>query len=134
MNAVDTNVLFYARDFRDIRKQHIAEGLVSSLTDGVLLWQVACEYLYSIRKLKARGFSRAQAVADVEIMRASWKTALPKWETLDHAVRLRSAHGLSFWDSLLVAACLDARVTTLYSEDFQSGIQVESLRIVNPFV
>jgi predicted nucleic acid-binding protein len=32
-----------------------------------------------------------------------------------------------------MAACLDAGVTTLYSEDFQAGTQVESLRIVNPF-
>jgi hypothetical protein len=40
MNAVDTNVLFYARDPRDPRKQQIAVRLVSTLADGALLWQV----------------------------------------------------------------------------------------------
>ena len=35
MNAVDTNVLF----------QDKAVDLIASLTDGVPLWQVACEYM-----------------------------------------------------------------------------------------
>ncbi len=37
MNAVDTNVLIYARDGRDPVKQAIAATLLASLTDGVLL-------------------------------------------------------------------------------------------------
>jgi predicted nucleic acid-binding protein len=134
MNAVDTNIIFYSRDPRDPRKQEIAGALIPSLSrSGVLLWQVACEYLFASRKLEAHGLSRAQAFADIEDMRATWTPALPTWATLDRAVGLRSAYGLSHWDSLLVAACLDAGVTTLYSEDFQSRMRVESLRIVNPF-
>jgi predicted nucleic acid-binding protein len=43
MNAVDTNILIYARDPRDPTKQALATALLSSLTDAVLLWQVACE-------------------------------------------------------------------------------------------
>lgn len=45
MNAVDTNILIYVNDNRDLVKQGIAAALVSSLRDGVLLWQVACEQL-----------------------------------------------------------------------------------------
>ena len=45
MNAVDTNILIYVNDPRDPIKQAKASSLVLSLTDGVLLWQVACEYL-----------------------------------------------------------------------------------------
>jgi hypothetical protein len=41
MNAVDTNVLFYVHDPRDLIKQTTAASLVQSLIDGVLLWQVA---------------------------------------------------------------------------------------------
>jgi predicted nucleic acid-binding protein len=43
MNAVDANVLLYAHDPRDPNKQATAAALIQSLTDGVLLWQVACE-------------------------------------------------------------------------------------------
>ncbi|WP_146003501.1 PIN domain-containing protein [Fischerella thermalis] len=51
MNAVDTNILIYVSDPRDPAKQTMAASLVSSLTDGVLIWQVACEYLAASRKL-----------------------------------------------------------------------------------
>src|SRR5580704_14629226 len=45
MNAFDTNILLYARDPRDQIEQEIAFDLIQSLTDPVLLWQVACEYV-----------------------------------------------------------------------------------------
>jgi len=51
MTAVDTNVFLYAHDPRDSRKQAIALSLLGSLNDGVLLWQVACEFLAAGRKL-----------------------------------------------------------------------------------
>ena len=57
MNAVDTNVLIYAHDPRDQRKQNLAATLLSSLSDGVLLWQVACEYVSASRKLAAFGLN-----------------------------------------------------------------------------
>lgn len=48
MNAVDTNVLIYVHDPRDREKQATADALVRSLIDGVLLWQVACEFIAAI--------------------------------------------------------------------------------------
>lgn len=53
MNAVDTNILIYAHDTRYPVKLAIAEALIRTLTDGVLLWQVACEYVAASRKLAA---------------------------------------------------------------------------------
>ena len=40
MIALDTNVLIYACDKADVKRQKVALDLVSSLGDGVLLWQV----------------------------------------------------------------------------------------------
>jgi predicted nucleic acid-binding protein len=57
MNAVDTNVLIYVNDSRDPGKQAIAASLVANLTEGVLIWQVACEYLAASRKLEPFGYS-----------------------------------------------------------------------------
>lgn len=71
MNAVDTNILIYARDPRDPIKQATAEDLISSMVDGVLLWQVACEY--------------------------ASQTILPSWNVLDDALRLLRKYRLSFW-------------------------------------
>lgn len=49
------------------------------------------------------------------------------------ASRLRETSSFSFWDSLIVAAALDAGCSTLYSEDMQHGRVVDGrLTIVNP--
>jgi predicted nucleic acid-binding protein len=45
MIALDTNVLIYACDQTDPRRQQIALELVTRAEDGVLLWQVACEFI-----------------------------------------------------------------------------------------
>ena len=50
------------------------------------------------------------------------------------ASRLRKSYSLSYWDSLIVAAAIDAGCVTLFSEDMQHGQMIESyLTIINPF-
>ena len=50
------------------------------------------------------------------------------------ASELRERHAFSYWDSLIVAAALDAGWPTLYSEDMQHGrVLLGQLTIVNPF-
>lgn len=60
-------------------------------------------------------------------MRAAWLTVLPTWEVADRAERLLQKYSLSFWDVLLVAACLEADVTRLYTEDFDDSLRAEGL-------
>ena len=55
MIAVDTNVLIYACDQADPRRQKVALDLITNAQDGVLLWQVACEFLSASRKLEQAG-------------------------------------------------------------------------------
>lgn len=132
MNAVDTNILIYARDPRDSVKQTVATALLSSLTDGVL-WQVACEYIAASRKLEPFGYDRTQALADIADMREAWKTILPTWSVMDRAEQLLTRYQLSFWDGLIIAGCLESGVARLYSEDLDESVQAEGLEIVNPF-
>lgn len=132
MTAVDTNILFYAHDNRDPLKRQIARSLIHSLDDGVLLWQVSCEYLSASRKLEPQGYSFAAAMQYLNELRAAWPVALPTAAILDRIPALR-ARGFSNWDALLVGACLEAHVNTLFSEDFREVSRIGSLEIVNPF-
>lgn len=133
MNAVDTNVLLYVRDPRDARKQAFAANLVSSLADGVLLWQVACEYLAAARKLRDFGFGVEAAHQDLREMQRVWLSVVPGWGALERAAQLMNRFSLSVWDALLVAACIDAGVDCLYSEDFDAYDRIDGLAVVNPF-
>ena len=132
MNAVDTNVLLYVHDPRNPSKQAAAATLVRNLTDGVLLWQVACEYLAASRKLEPLGYSLSQAHQDIRDLRRAWTTVLHSWKALDRAEALMSAYSLSFWDSMIIAVCLENHITRLYSEDFSAYPHVDGLEIVNP--
>lgn len=133
MNALDTNVLLYVHDPRDAAKQATAGSLLQSLTEGVLLWQVACEYLAASRKLEPLGYNRSTAWQDIHDLHRVWTTILPSWDVLEQAERLLSSYSLSFWDSMIIAACLEGGVTRLYSEDFDAYPHVDGLEIVNPF-
>lgn len=120
MNAVDTNILIYVHDPRDLSKQATAEFLLDAVSDLALLWQVACEYIAASRKLVPFGYDLTKALEDVRDMRATWKTILPSWAIHDLAEELMADYSLSFWDAMIIAACLDGGVRCLYSEDFDS--------------
>lgn len=110
MTAVDTNVLVYTHDPRDLGKQDKSVEIIASLADGVLLSQVACEYLAAGRNLAAYGMSPRQAYADLRRLRQVWAPALPSWAVMGRAERLMDSGNLSLWDALIIAACLDAGV------------------------
>jgi len=134
MNAVDTNVLVYAHDPRDPVKQDKAVALIASLSDGVLLWQVACEYIAAIRKLTAFGLSQQQAYSDLQKLRNLWLPISPTWAAMDHAEKLMMTGNLSFWDALVIGACAESGIKTFYSEDFDSSTTaLTGVAIVNPF-
>lgn len=132
MNAVDTNILIYVNDPRNPLKQAVAASLIPSIKEGILLWQVACEYLAASRKLESLGYDRAQAYQYIRDLQQVWYTALPTWTVIDRAENLMSRFSLSHWDSMIVAACLEANVQTLYTEDFGYS-SIDGLEIVNPF-
>lgn len=132
MNAVDTNILIYVNDPRDLAKQEIAISLVTSLIDAALLWQVACEYLAASRKLELLGYNREQAYQYIRDLQQVWVTILPTWNVLDRAEGLMQRYKLSHWDSMLIAACLEVNIQTLYTEDLGYS-SIDGLNIVNPF-
>jgi predicted nucleic acid-binding protein len=133
MNAVDTNILLYVQDPRDALKQATAVQLTTALPDGVLLWQVACEYVAASRKLVAFGYSQQQAYADLLRIHQMWRFVAPTWQVFTRAETLRQRYALSFWDSMVVSAALEAGVTRLYSEDFDAYKTIDGLTLINPF-
>jgi predicted nucleic acid-binding protein len=133
MNAVDTNILIYVHDPRDPFKQSTSVFLLDSVGDLALLWQVACEYVAASRKLAPFGYNLTKALEDVRDMRRTWIPLLPAWSIHDLAEELMIGYSLSFWDAMIVAACLDGGVTCLYSEDFDSYSNIEGLSLINPF-
>ncbi len=133
MIALDTNILLYACDRADPKRQQIAMELIANSRDGVLLWQVACEFVAASRKLGARGFTASDAWNRLGEFLNLFPLSLPTAGVLARAEQLHATYGVSFWDALILAACTEAGVTLFYSEDVPGHPSIGALRIVNPF-
>lgn len=139
MNAVDTNVYVYALDADEADKQAKALALFDRLApdrgETVLIWQVAGELLNQLRSWESRGrLTTAEVQAAFQRARAMFELRIPSEAMFQISFDLRSRFSLSHWDSMLLAACKEAGVTTLFSEDMDSGTDYDGLTVVNPFV
>jgi predicted nucleic acid-binding protein len=134
MIALDTNILIYACDKADRKRQQVALDLISKAGDGVLLWQVACEFVAASRKLISQGFTTIDAWERLADYLSLFPLILPTSGALERARILHAEDGWSFWDAMIVASCLECGVTRLYSEDLPGRAVRWPLEIVNPFL
>jgi len=133
MIALDTNVLIYACDKRDLHRQQIALDPVSNTTDAIILWQVACEFIAASRKLGQQGFTPSDAWARLSEFLDVCPLVTPLGTSvLERAKNLHLTHRVSFWDATILAACLEAGVHQLISEDMPGG-EISGISVVNPF-
>lgn len=137
MNAVDTNVWLYAVDHRESVKRPRAFDLLEELArngESVLPWQVASEFVNGLRRWESkRVISLMQIDEFVTWMIEMFPIVTPQYTTVLTALDLSRRYSLSHWDSMLLAACVEAGVTTLYSEDLSNGVRYESVLVINPF-
>ncbi len=59
---------------------------------------------------------------------------MPTERVIDLAASLIDRYSISYWDSLLIAACIEAGVETLYTEDLSAGMVYDGVHVLNPFV
>jgi predicted nucleic acid-binding protein len=139
MIAIDTNILTYSLDDHDRVKRDKARSLrrqLRSQSDNVLIpWHVIGEYLRFLRPLQDQGqLMRAKLERILRGYLRLFTIALPSLVVIDHALSLTRRHSLSHWDSMLLGACLEAGVHTLYTEDMGAPVVIDGIALVNPFV
>lgn len=131
---VDTKVLIYADDTRDAGKQSRAREWLLMLwqrRSGRLSTQVLNEYYVNVtRKL---GLAQGDARAKVRRFQL-WQPWQMDHQTVETAWGVEARFGLSYWDSLIVAAAAQSGCTHLLSEDLQHGQQIDAVTIINPFL
>lgn len=133
---VDTNILVYARDANFPDKQTRAEEWLRTLAEsrrGRLSVQVLQEYYTTVtRKLKP-GLPVAVARDDVRDL-SSWGPLAINSELLNAAWGVEDQYGLSWWDSLIVAAALQLRCDVLLTEDLNHEQDYGGVVATNPFL
>ena len=133
---LDTNVLIYQIDTRDRRKHAVAERIVRealSADHACISFQVVQECLNTVLR-------KAEVRLEVDDARAWLDTVLAPLVRVQSSLALyrrsldvQARWQYSLYDSLIVAAALEAGCKRLLSEDLQHGQRIEGLQIVNPF-
>lgn len=132
---VDTNVIAYAHDAAETRRQPIAQRVLEELwrdRSGVVSTQVLQEiYVVATRKFTPH-MSRAEARSVVGAY-GSWQLVHIDLPLIIAASRLEEEHTLSFWDALIVEAARRAGADRIVSEDLQDGRTFDGVTVENPF-
>ena len=139
MNAVDTNVLLYSLDDREPVKKAKAQQLLQQLNGAAaptcLLWQVLAELVNQLRRWRDQGLlTGLEFDQEIHVFRTKYPLILPKAYVLDHALDLAKRYSLSHWDSMILGACKEAGVTTLFTEDMGAPTMIDGIQLVNPLI
>lgn len=132
---VDTNVLVYSRDASEPEKQGAAAAWLAALWErraGRLSYQVLQEFYVTVTAKLSPGMDRDAARRDVQALLA-WKPLPTDGRLLLGAWHVQDRYRFPFWDALIAAAAQAAGCRYLLSEDFQAGLEMGELTVVNPF-
>lgn len=133
---LDTNVFVYTFDRSAPEKQTVSREWVRQALRtqrGMTGAQVVQEFLnVALTKFKhPMGVTEAREYLN-GVMRPLCQH-FPAMPSFDHALFIREETGYAWYDSLVIAAAVEAKCTWLISEDLQHGRKIGSLTIHNPF-
>jgi predicted nucleic acid-binding protein len=131
---VDTNVLIYALDQADPKKQAAAESWRAALWKtqrGRISLQVLQEFYAKVSKKwpTAKNDARAE-VLDL----FAWRPLGMTTQLLELGWTMQDHFHLSFWDSLIVAAAKTCGCVYLLTEDLQAGQDFAGVTVISPFL
>ena len=131
--ALDTNVLAHAEGANGTVLRDRALELIQRLPPASIVLPV--QTLGELFNVLVRKAKRRPARARVAVL--SWRDAYAVMETsaavMISATDLASDHGLTIWDSVVLAASAEADCRLLLSEDLQEGFTWRGVTVVNPF-
>ncbi len=131
---IDTNVFIYLFDETDADKRQRADTLVHESLEnatGCISYQVVQEAMNIVTRKLGATPERARRLLD-DVLIPLWRIN-PTPSLYRRGLRVQARYGFSFYDSLIVAAALEAGCSRLYTEDMQHGQQIQQLTIENPF-
>ena len=125
---IDSNVVLYLFS-SDTLKADRAESLLQS--GGLISVQVLNEVAsVCLRKLK---MTWEDVDAVLETLKSTCEVLPVTLASHEKAVGLVERFQISFYDANIVATAILCGADTLFSEDLQNGMSMDSLTVVNPF-
>lgn len=131
---LDSNILIYSYDPRDLRKQQIAQNLVLRAVRGEIIasTQVLAEFASTLLH-KMTPAARVDDVKAVLDTLSPIKLVLPDQGIVRRAVEAHEIYGVHFYDGMIIAAAERAGCARIWSEDLNPGQKYFGAVVENPF-
>lgn len=132
---LDTNILLYSisSNPQEASKRFRALELLDAQTNCLSIQVLQEFYVQATRATRPDAIPHQLATQLIH----SWSRFRIQDMTmpiLQSALRIRTNHQLSFWDSAVVAAALALGCNRIYTEDLNHGQVIDGLTILNPFL
>ncbi len=131
---IDTNIIIYANDSKDRRKQTISLALIKNLMldgNGVISTQVLQEYAHvAIKKL---GQDHSVIMRQITLL-GNLETVSVTADIVKRSVELQKLYQINFWDAGIIASAEMAGCDSIMTEDLNTGQMYSGIRAINPFI
>ena len=129
---LDTNILIYQMDNREVVKRKKCRELVRALVlrhEAVISTQILQEfYVVCTAKLKVKPILVKGMIHGFQNMEVVTVGA----DLINEAIDTSIQYQISFWDSLVVASAESAKCQYLITEDLNAGQVIRNVKIQNP--
>lgn len=136
---LDSNILVYAFDNSEKRKQKIAIDLLEKCfnkeKDYVLSSQNLVEFFSIVTKKIENPISMENA-RDIILKIKEFKGFIKlnyNQSTIIRGIDLLKEFNLKFWDALIISTMLENNVFTIYTENEKDFNKVKNINVINPF-
>lgn len=135
MIALDTNILVYALenkpdDARNLAALELIDRL--GMVGAIIPFPVIGELFNACRKKQIADV--AQLTPRVELWMTAMSGAPAILDDYLSAADLSQLYNVQYFDALIITVAARAGASILLSEDMHDGLEIDGLRIVNPFV
>lgn len=130
---IDTNILVYAMDQSNRKKQARARALLQGAGEnkmGVISTQVLQEfYVAATRKLNVEPLLAKEIIHSL----MHFEIVTVDHHLIKEAIDCSILNRISFWDALVIVSAESAKCSEIWSEDLNDGQIIRGVKIVNPF-
>jgi predicted nucleic acid-binding protein len=135
LEFLDTNVLVYAYDVTDQKKQVRAQKLLRLALHGSILisTQVLSEFSATLLHKLSPPASASDLLTILDAL-APIKTVPTDGQIVRRAVEASAQYGVHFYDGMILAAAERAGCQQIWSEDFNAGQIYLGMKAENPFL
>lgn len=132
---LDTNILICAWDNTEIEKKLWINSFLikTKLVNELIISTQTLGEFYNVATKKI-GLTKEQSYNICQNFSKIFPVYEISIENVFHAMKISKETQYSYWDSLILAMAIDTGCSILYSEDLNSGQEIEGLKIVNPFM